>query len=219
MSHAAIASYYDDSPLFVLGAMLPDFQGMLGIKPFAPRDAELARGVRFHHESDAAFHEAPAFLELTRTARAWLSQAGLSKGPRRAVAHIGVELLLDPILVGQGGASDAYRAALAAGAAAPAELELQPAAMNRLVELVRALSVRANPELASDTVLLVRRIRRALADRPSLALDDASEALVMNWVVEARPSVVGCASDVVRQVLSTLDARGFYRAARGGSSA
>lgn len=212
MSHAAVASFYDASPAFVLGAMLPDFFGMLDIKASAT-SAELGRGIAFHHASDAAFHDAPAFLSLTREACKELSALGLPKGPARAVAHIGVELLLDPVILSRPGARNAYARALEFATVLNDELSLGKDEARRLQDLARLLLARrlASPE---DLQHVVARIRRTLAERPRLALDDAMEAAVRKWVVGVQPRVVGCSSDVIRQVLSKLDDQGFGRAQR-----
>jgi hypothetical protein len=218
VSHAAVASWYDASPLFVLGAMLPDFYGMLGLKAAATTHAELARGIRFHHVSDEAFHESLAFTALTHDARQWLTSAGLPKGPTRAVAHIGVELLLDPVLLSTSTARDSYLRALSAGSSIQGALPLSPEEAQRLRELTELLLARGTPDAAQTLSGTVTRIRRALAQRPRLALDDAGEALVRNWVVAAEPNVVGCAPDVIRQLLTKLDGRGFGHAPPGVSS-
>lgn len=212
MSHAAVASFYDASPGFVLGAMLPDFFGMLGMKG-GVASTELARGVAFHHASDAAFHDAPAFLVLTRAACKDLSALGLPKGPARAVAHIGVELLLDPLILSRPGARNAYARALEYASVLEGELAIGNDEARRLRDLARLLLARGlgSPE---DLQHVVARIRRTLSERPRLALDDVTEAAVRKWVVGVQPRVVGCSSDVIRQVLSKLDDQGFGRAHR-----
>jgi hypothetical protein len=212
VSHAAVASWYDTSPLFVLGAMLPDFLGMLGMRA-VPVSEELVRGVAFHHASDAAFHEAPQFIKLTHEARRALTAAGCSKGPARAVAHIGVELLLDPVLLDESGARDAYTKAIERAAAVRDEIAFLPGDAARFFDFCRLLSQRDLPR-RDDLESVVVRIRRALAGRPRLALDEAGVVAVRNWVVAAQPSVVGCTSDVIRHMLSKLDDQGFGRATR-----
>jgi hypothetical protein len=214
VSHAAVASWYDPSPAFVFGAMLPDFISMLRLKPPPTSSAELARGIRFHHLSDEAFHESPAFAALTRDARGWLRAAGLARGPTRAVAHIGVELLLDPVLLRPGAAQVAYRGALAAASATLDALGLRADETARLRRLTELLHTRESPGAAQDPASTVARIRRALAGRPRLALADADDALVLNWVVAAEATVVRCAPDVIRHLLTQLDGQGFGNARR-----
>jgi hypothetical protein len=101
-----------DLALFCAGSMLPDFVGMLRIGRPAVLDERVAEGVSFHHRTDHAFHELESFQRLSRDAFAWLTEQRLPRGPARAVAHIGVEILLDEVLSSDSGARDAYRAAL-----------------------------------------------------------------------------------------------------------
>src|SRR6478735_2042371 len=54
----------------------------------------------------------PDFIGISRRAFAWLSERELPRGPARAIAHIGVEMLLDEAFALDVGARDAYRAAL-----------------------------------------------------------------------------------------------------------
>src|SRR3954452_22349226 len=80
---------------FVLGAMLPDFASMLRTRPpFSTLDA-LSAGLWFHHRTDDAFHGSPSFLQFSGDASRFLSDRGVARGTARAVAHVGVELLLD----------------------------------------------------------------------------------------------------------------------------
>src|SRR5688572_23166915 len=87
-----------DLALLCAGAMLPDFISMLRLGRPAVLDEQVARGVSFHHLTDHAFHELDSFLRLSREAFAWLSEQRVPRGPARAVAHIGVEMLLDEVL-------------------------------------------------------------------------------------------------------------------------
>src|SRR5258706_12541419 len=102
--HAALAASYlaqqgpdaaNELPRFCAGAMLPDFIGMLRLSRPVVHDSVLARGVAFHHRTDELFHELPSFHRLSRSAFAWLSARDMPRGPARAVAHIGIEILLD----------------------------------------------------------------------------------------------------------------------------
>jgi hypothetical protein len=113
--HAVVASWKNPLPAFVLGAMLPDFANMVGTRLSQPEEPALASGVAFHHRTDHVFHENAVFRELVAGARVELSRLGLSRGSARAVAHVGVEILLDGVLAGDEAASAAYRAALELG--------------------------------------------------------------------------------------------------------
>lgn len=177
------------------GAMLPDFVGMLRLGRPTPRDAVLASGVAFHHRSDEAFHDLPPFLRLSRSAFAWLSERGMPRGPARAVAHMGIEILLDEPLAEDAAAREGYQAALALPLgdlldfAAPEDAE-------HLAELQRALLARAATARDPAPALVAARIRRSLAGRPRLATDDAGQALLGEWVAHARPFVAAEAPEI-----------------------
>ena len=80
--------------------MLPDFATMSGARlAEAHDDAGVTLGIALHHRTDGAFHHLPPVLALMRELDDRLERAGCARGPRRAVAHIGVELLLDGVLV------------------------------------------------------------------------------------------------------------------------
>lgn len=111
--HAAVASWHADDGGWLLGAMLPDFASMIGARLDAQPNPRLAAGVAHHHATDAAFHHAPAVVGLMRDAEARLTARGVRRGPTRAVAHVGVELLLDGVLTRDAG----YRASFATGLA------------------------------------------------------------------------------------------------------
>lgn len=98
LGHALLAAEFDGAPRFVLGAMLPDLLAMLRVQLPQLRDEELARGVAFHVRTDAVFHDAEIFIELNRWALGELREQGVGKGPARAIAHMGTEMLIDAAL-------------------------------------------------------------------------------------------------------------------------
>src|SRR5262245_48694449 len=87
--HAAVAQREREEPRFVLGAMLPDFCGMAGVRMSPPEDAALAEGVALHHATDRAFHAAPVFVSLCASALAQLEADGVARASARAVGHVG----------------------------------------------------------------------------------------------------------------------------------
>jgi hypothetical protein len=207
--HACVATWYDAAPEFVLGAMLPDFFSMLRVKPAKVVDPRVARGVELHHATDAAFHSAEPFLGLTHAARSALSDAGLARGSARAVAHIGVEILLDEVLAGDERSREAYLAALSHARNEAAALDFHSAEeAARYVGLLSALSSRG---VARDAVpeQVAERIERTLRGRPRLALADADRRRVSDWVVAARPDVVGCSSALLTLLRARLANAGF----------
>ena len=189
-------------PTVCVGAMLPDFIGMLRLGRPTLHDAALATGVAFHHGTDEVFHELPAFHRLSRQAFAWLSEQQMPRGPARAVAHIGIEMLLDEVMATEESARDAYRAALRVPLSPLLEFA-NPLDAERLAGLQEALLARSESQLRPAPELVAERIRRTLAGRPRLATDVAGQALLGTWVTLTRPEVLAEAPEV----LATLRAR------------
>ena len=204
--HAAIAGRFRASPEFVFGAMLPDFCGMLGLPTPAVTPDTLGAGVRFHHLTDHAFHELRTFRDFCHAATTWLDARGVRRGTARAVAHVGVELLLDAALAEGAGARAHYLDALGAGQD-PALLERSTfCAQERtsLGGLARTLAQRGiSPH--PDTTLVVARLERALAARPRLAIEPRDRGHVGSWVELFRDRVVASTPEVVSELTSALE--------------
>ena len=178
-----------------VGAMLPDFIGMLRLGRPRVHDDVLATGIAFHHKSDEAFHELAGFLRLSRQAFAWLSAHALPRGPARAVAHIGVEMLLDEAWAEDEAARAAYRAALRVPCGELLAFDAPEAAL-RLAGLQGALLERAATALTPSAELVAERMVRTLAGRPRLALDATGQLLLGEWVGVTRPQVVREAPEI-----------------------
>ena len=98
--HAAVASWTSARARRRCSARCcPTSRRCAAVGSTRSRDAAIAAGVALHHATDGAFHELPAVTGLMRELDDRLAAAGCARGPRRAVAHIGVELLLDGVLV------------------------------------------------------------------------------------------------------------------------
>jgi hypothetical protein len=204
LGHAAVATWRGAEGAFVLGAMLPDFASMLGARPPATRHADVEAGMRFHYRTDEVFHRSAVFVELTRAAFAWLLDRNVERGRARAVAHVGVELLLDAELSRDEPVRRAYLGALQRGAPRDLGGSLVWESSDRhldfedLRERLLLRGVSGDEPTAEATAL---RLRRALATRPRLALDDATETVACDWVVAARPLVAARASELVQEVV------------------
>lgn len=207
--HTALASshFADAEPalderafaLLCLGSMLPDFVGMLRLSRPAVLDSVLARGVAFHHRTDEAFHDLPPFVSLSRESFAWLSERGLPRGPARAIAHIGVEMLLDEPLAADPGARRAYRAALGQSLSGALSFPT-PSDAERLGALQTALLERSQGPRHASPLVVAERIRRTLAGRPRLATADGTEVLLAEWVERTRPAVVAAAPEILARL-------------------
>jgi hypothetical protein len=209
--HAALAAGYfaPELPqlgprklaLLCSGAMLPDFVSMLRLGRPEVLDASVARGVSFHHRTDHAFHELAAFHHLSREAFAWLSERGVARGPARAIAHIGVEILLDEVMASDALARDSYLAALAT----PLDTALSFPILEdgvRLSGLQQTLLERASSVPAAPEVV-AQRIARTLSGRPRLALGAGAQPELTTWVTLTRPLVASAAP----ALLATLNAQ------------
>ena len=202
--HAAVASWTDSSPGAVLGAMLPDFATMSRTRLAEPTDAAIARGIEMHHHADRAFHQLPVVLGLMRELDGKLDAAGVARGPRRAVAHIGVELLLDGVLVDEQSYRDAYLGALAHD---PAGVQFRDEAdALRFTALHARLRSYGVPDDLREPDSIVHRLQRMLAHRPLLAPSSTDLAGIRAALVAYKPRIEVATSTVLRAMRAALTA-------------
>lgn len=205
--HAVVASWKNPAPEFVLGAMLPDLANMLGTRtPGQPHPA-LVEGVAFHHRTDHVFHETAVFRELSSGALAELRALGVGRGSARAIAHVGVEILLDAVLAEDRAAWTAYLGALELGARADFAASVgfaEPPAAARFAELNRFLLERGRSPRDVSPELVGQRLQRALAARPRLAIDDHARQKVELWAARGRPAVAAKAPALMRELAAGL---------------
>ncbi len=215
--HAAVASWQTRDPGFVLGSMLPDFATMIRARPPGAGHADMQAGVRLHHATDEVFHDAAAFRELSGEALAFLLERGVTRGAARAVAHIGVEILLDGELACDADACNAYLAAIAASADEELGrfIEWRDAdEQARFAALRVGLVSRGIKAEHSSPDVVVYRVARALTGRPRLALRPEDEPAVFDWASWARPRVAARTPGLVAEIENGLGRR--PRAAAGG---
>ena len=195
--HAAVASWTSASPAVVLGAMLPDFATMSGarIANDGAHDRELATGIDVHHATDKAFHQAAVVTGLMRDLDTLLAERGCARGPRRAVAHIGVELLLDGTLVDEPAYREAYTRALAVAPNIVWREPDDPARFGRLIERLRAHGV---PDDLREPAKITFRLGRMLAHRPLLAPSPADLRAIGDALAVYKPRVDVAAAAVLR---------------------
>jgi hypothetical protein len=203
LGHALVATWKSSDPLFVLGAMLPDFAGMAGARLVrgAAASSPLGHGIAFHHATDEAFHGSPNFLGLMQDTMDRLLIAGVGRGPARAIAHIGVELLLDGELLEQHQSlSAAYLGALEAGPELGPEHFREPNGHLSYRVLHRRLSAHGAPHDYRNAEAVARRLARILAGRPRLRLAEGDEIPVQHALREAQRAL----RPVVPALLSEL---------------
>lgn len=187
---------------FVLGSMLPDFASMLRTRPPNASHEAISAGLLFHHVTDDAFHGSRAFLEFSGQASTFLRQRGLSRGSARAVAHVGVELLIDAALA-ENRANEAYLSAIECALTVRMSDHihwLDGDAKGRFKHLCHSLLERGAVRADPSPELIAERLRVILADRPRLALDDQAQTVVRDWAMTARPSISAGAAALLAEV-------------------
>jgi acyl carrier protein phosphodiesterase len=199
--HAAVASWSSDEAGVALGAMLPDFETMSGARMAWVPDAAVAAGIELHHRTDAAFHHLPAVTALMRELDDRLAARGCARGPRRAVSHIGVELLLDGVLVDEPG----YRGAYARALALDAELVWrEPADGLRFARLLERLRAYGVPDDLRHPDAIAQRLARMLVHRPLLAPSADDLRAIRAALAEHQPRVAVAAETVLRGTRAAL---------------
>lgn len=200
--HAAVASWSAPAPGVVLGAMLPDFTLMCGARIEAADDDAVARGIALHHTTDAAFHQLPVVLALMRELDARLADGNCARGPRRAVAHIGVELLLDGELIGE----PVYRAAYLSGIAHdPALRWRDPDDAPRFASLLARLRARGVPDDLRLPEAIATRVHHVLARRPRLAPSPDDLRAIRSALVAFQPRIEVAADTIVRAMRAAVE--------------
>jgi hypothetical protein len=205
--HAAVAAWQSPEPGFVLGAMLPDFAAMIGARPPNAEHAALAAGIRHHHFTDQVFHDAADFRGLVTEAFEDLLARGVRRGSARAVAHVGVEILLDGVLARDAASRRAYLGALGAAGSLCSFVVWRDASERARFDALRAgLEARGitTEHAAPDAVVF--RLSRALARRPRLALDAVDEPRVRAWAEQAAPRVEARAGSLLDELRRGLGA-------------
>ena len=191
--HAVVASWQAvDSPGLVLGAMLPDFATMSQTRLAEVSHPEIRAGVELHHRTDRVFHGTSHFAALCREATQALLERGVGRGRAQAVAHVGVELLLDGCLVEQQEAREAYVAAIRCGS--DRELGrrirwLDDEGRARWRTLRGRLERHGPPDDYRDPAIVASRVERILRGRPRLALDAPQLEVSARYLPELQQSV------------------------------
>jgi hypothetical protein len=180
--HATVACWRTAHPAFVLGAMLPDFARMADARLPTIATAEIAEGVRWHHRTDTAFHACPTFLELCRTARVTLRQGGLERGSTLAAAHVGIELLLDGLLLDDESVTRAYLEALETAKHLASSIGWRSIdEAHRFSAVVARLLAEGAPLAYREPSAVAHRLYRILASRPRVAFDRQQVPQVTAW--------------------------------------
>lgn len=182
--HAAVATLRGASTRFVLGAMLPDLIPMAGVpilRSFADRD--LNSGLSFHVETDALFHNTRTFIELNRKALSDLRALGVSRGPARACAHIGVEMWIDVELAKSHASLSGYETALSELCQRPQVLDpLAPQECERAAHLCEHLLRMGRSAFHPSAEKFALRLHRTLSPRKRLVPTAEELVVIANYL-------------------------------------
>lgn len=204
--HAAVASWQAAaSPGLTLGAMLPDFATMCRGRIAGTDDAAVGAGVDLHHATDAVFHYAPPVRALFAAAEARLTARGCRRGPMRAGAHVGIELLLDGVLLDEPRYRAAYVAALAI---APVPVRWRDDGDDaRFAHFHARLVGFGLPDDLRRPAAVAERVIRTLAGRPLLAPSADERLAIAAVLAELADRVLADTDAVLAAVRDGLAAR------------
>lgn len=207
VAHVALAADRAPSaPEFALGAALPDFAAMAGVRLGAAAGA-VGAGVAHHHDCDDVFHAHPWFTSRCYALRDALLTAGVPRGPARACAHAGVELLLDGALMTDRRVRGQVADVFARAASVPSEVVTVATLPDRdrwRAALVR-ITTTLDPARYVDPRFTAERLRRMTARRPRLALPGEHVGTVTVQLDSLRSDVASGAHEVVDDVRVRLD--------------
>lgn len=205
-AHATLAREQDASPAFALGAMLPDFVGMLGIQTPAGVDDAVRRGMAHHHRTDGAFHYSRGFGALMAQGVGLLKERGVERGRARGAGHVGIEILLDGVLALTEGSQSHYYAALSVGSAQCAKWHWQSAGdAARIDDLCQRLAARSIRADSWDPERVAWRVERALSARPRFVLSGTDVGQIEAWASDYRPRVQESAPALLDEVRHALE--------------
>lgn len=209
-SHILVAARISDDVDQWLGAALPDFAAMgrfhLCVPPAAwpdARDQPIRAGIALHHRTDEAFHRHPWFTERVQIIRHRLEAQGIARGPSRAIAHVGPEMLLDGALLGGHqplidatfGALDHHRRSLADWTRSST---VGHPTVDRAVDWTMHLERLVNyglPSDYSDPVAVAHRLLRILAGRSRLGFQANQLGIVIAELEAQYPTIASEAAD------------------------
>lgn len=207
--HAAVASWRRRDAGYVLGAMLPDLATMIGARPPAVSSDDLDAGIRFHHETDRAFHGSDTFRFLERRARQDLQAHGLRRGSALAAAHVGIELLIDAQLSSNADAREVYLRAIEHGqtrAARTSILWQEPVFSDRFEGLCAVLAGHRDDLQSPTPQRVARRLARALAGRRRLAVNERGERIIAGWIAATQCAVAERMPALIAELTHALGA-------------
>lgn len=196
----------DNDPAYWLGSALPDIASMGGFRLLGSTQHDrVTAGIAFHHRTDEAFHHHAWFNSIQFPLREALLDAGFSRGPARAIAHVGPELLLDGWLLGAG--ADAIDAAFDVLGSLRDQLTplVLPEHRDRWsTHLDRASDWRPGHD-AHDHHAVARRLHRILERRARLGFDVSQIGEAARLLETVNQHIGDTAADFIDELSAQLD--------------
>lgn len=194
---------------WLLGAALPDLAGFVQLRLLGSTpDPGVRAGITFHYRTDDAFHRHPWFLDHQRRLIDALVAVGFARGPALACGHVGVELLLDGILLADEAAYEANRTAFTAipGLRPALEPLVEDRHRDRWVAHLDKLATWTGPRDLDDPAAIASRLFRVLADRPRLAFAAVQKKPLARALADLQPSIAASAEGFAAELLGELAA-------------
>ncbi len=205
--HVAVAvRLAPHAPRVWLGAALPDLGAMGRFRLMGHSDdPEVTAGIAIHHATDDAFHRHPTFTEAMARLRTDLAADGVGRGPARAVAHVGPELLIDGSLLADPGTAEAVEAAFAEiaslGSALASLVDGNPEAWEHHLSRVPLWDL---PTDFADPHAVADRLHRILSRRPRLAFDPEQIRSIGHRLAAEQPAIDKRVPDLINDLERTL---------------
>ena len=206
--HAYTAMWFDTSPRWVLGAMLPDFASMSGTRLLGAGDDRVAGGIEHHHMTDAVFHRCEIFLDQEHDGTKRLQEVGLWRGSAMAVAHVGTELILDGLLLDEPGLRETAIDAMTVATDPALQLEWSAGGAEKFARLCARLEQVEDLGVEyRDSARLAKRLYLILRRRPRLAFEEHAIDAIIPWLDATRAALVLERDTLLDDVRRGLDER------------
>lgn len=187
--------------------MFPDFASLLGIKVPTTQSDAIWIGYDAHHLTDAVFHDLSSFRDACHEETASLRRFGFDRGPALAIAHVGLEFLLDCALARDETAVSLFEGSL--NWATPDRLNtyldwLAVENATRFEHLRQRLLTVGPPMDAPIPIVIAERILRTLERRPKLAPPLSMKPQLVDWISTSYSDRIGLFPSLFEQVLEAL---------------
>jgi hypothetical protein len=206
-AHVCVVCQFSRDDAVAFGAMLPDFASLLGFKTPPTTHRGIALGCELHHLTDAEFHNLRAFRDACHSETTELRQLGFARGPASALAHVGLEFLLDNALFDVAPTHALVHSSLLAATPDGLGRHLEwglPEHAERFENLRQRLVSMGPPNGRVEPGVLAERLTRTLRHRPRLAVSPSQQEMLVTWVRSTQGRRKDLFPKLFEQVLQAL---------------